>query len=81
MPTQSGLNVCATYTEGLGFDTNSLVLPAQVQQKVLQRVQVIQMIDSCINHHHHLNTQMVNVLVFFRIKNFWSQVVLISCKV
>lgn len=54
--TQLCLEHSNTYSEGLGFDANSLVLRAQVQQKFLQRIQVVEIIDSCINHHHHLDT-------------------------
>lgn len=43
-----------TYSKRLRVDSHSLMLPPEVEQKVLQGEEVVQVADRCIDHKHHL---------------------------
>lgn len=44
-----------SYSKWLRVDSHCLMLPPKVEQKVLQRVKVVQVADCCIDHKHHLH--------------------------
>lgn len=47
-------DVAGPYSERLRADSHCLMLPPKVEQKVLQGVEIIQVVDSRINHKHDL---------------------------
>lgn len=48
------LHYGGSYSKRLWFDSHCLMLSAQVEQKVLQGVKVVQVADCSVDHKHHL---------------------------
>lgn len=49
--------ICGSYGKRLRVDSHCLMLSAQVEQKVLQGVKVVQVADCSIDHKHHLESR------------------------
>ena len=54
---ESGTMKGWSYSKCLGVDSNCLMLPPEVEQKVLQGMKVVQMADCCVDHKHHLGSR------------------------